>query len=161
MAFDQMKLPYVIMTNNDVILRKDTMRWLVADGGPFVTGIGVSSMDQTRTTDATNKRKPSRLLVILIRKEVWTQIGGFDESMITWASDCDYHVRMHQADIDAHCIGVPFYHIASGTMKNADNDTRDALQKVADQDRETFRKKYGCLPGTPEYEALFQKGGAH
>ena len=157
MAFDQMGLPYVLMVNNDTVLRPDTIRWLVADGGPFVTGIGVSSMEQTRTTDATNRRNHPDFSCYLIRKEVWDTIGGFDESMVTWASDNDYHVRMHQAGIDAHCIGVPFYHVASGTLKNVDNDTRDALQKQADADRITFHKKYGCLPGSKEYSELFRQ----
>jgi len=161
MAFDHLGLPYVLMVNNDTVLRPDTMRWLVADGGPFVTGIGVSSMEQTRTTDATNRRPHPDYSCWLMRREVWDKIGGFDESMVIYSSDNDYHVRMHQAGIDAHCIGVPFYHVASGTIKHIDNDSRDAIQKQADADRETFRKKYGCLPGTPEYEALFQKGGAN
>lgn len=161
MAFDQMKLPYVMVLNNDTVLRKDTMRWLVADGGPFVTGIGVSSMEQTKTTDATSRRPHPDYSCWLMRREVWDKVGGFDESMVTWASDCDHHVRMHQAGIDAHCIGVPFFHIASGTMKNADDDTRDALQKQADQDRETFKAKWGMYPGTSEYNALFTTPALH
>lgn len=155
MAFDHMGLPYVLMVNNDTVLRPDTYRWLVADGGPFVTGIGVSSMEQTRTTDATNKRPHPDFSCFLIRKEVWQAIGHFDESMVIYCSDNDYHIRMHQAGIDAHCIGVPFYHVASGTIKHIDNDARDAIQKQADADRITFEKKWGCLPGSAEYNQLF------
>ena len=156
MAFDHLGLPYAILVNNDTVLRSDTVRWLVADGGPFVTGIGVSSMEQTRTTDATNRRPHPDFSCYLIRKEVWHKIGGFDESMAIYCSDNDYHARMHQAGIDAHCIGVPFYHVASGTIKHIDNDARDAIQKQADQDREIFKAKWGMYPGTVEYEALFR-----
>lgn len=156
MAFQYLKLPHALVVNNDTVLRPDTYRWLVADGGPFVTGIGVSNHDQTRTTDATSKRPHPDFSCFLIRKECWDTVGRFDESMVTWASDNDYHVRMHRAGIDAHCIGVPFYHIASGTLKHMDGMKKELLQKQADSDRETFYRKYGCLPGTPEYEELFK-----
>lgn len=155
LAFDHLKLPYAMICNNDVILRSDTYRWLVANGGPFVTGIGVSSHEQTLATDVTNRRNHPDFSTYLTRKEVWEKVGRFDESMVTYCSDCDYHIRMYRAGIPAYCIGVPFYHVASGTLKHLEGKEKEAIQHQADADRETFEKKWGCLPGTPQYSALF------
>src|SRR5882724_273269 len=44
-CFDQLHLPYVLVVNNDTVLRPDTYRLLVEDGGPFVTAVGVSTPD--------------------------------------------------------------------------------------------------------------------
>jgi FkbM family methyltransferase len=40
-AFDVCRQPYVLVVNNDVVLRQDTYRLLAADGGQFVTAVGV------------------------------------------------------------------------------------------------------------------------
>jgi len=160
-VFDELHLPHVLVVNNDTVLRSDTYRLLVEDGGPFVTGVGVGMMEQMgfQECDAAGvltRRPHPDFSCFLIRREVWDTIGSFDEDMVTWCSDCSYHVRMYRAGIDAACISVPFYHIASGTLKHVDPETHEALCRQSDADREAFRRKYNCLPGTPEYTELFK-----
>jgi len=157
-VFDELHLPYVLVVNNDTVLRPDTYRLLVEDGGPFVTAVGVNFvLDALNLPLASPSRRPHPdFSCYLIRREVWERVGGFDEHMVTWAGDNDYHVRMHQEGIPAYCLSVPFYHIASGTLKHVDPETHEQLCRQSDRDRATFRDKYGCLPGTPEYGELFR-----
>jgi GT2 family glycosyltransferase len=155
-CFDELHLPYVLSVNNDTVLRSDTYRLLVEDGGPFVTAVGVSRSDIFDEKVLVDPPRPHPdYSCFLMRREVWDTIGGFDESMVSWSSDCDHHVRMHRAGIDAHCVSVPFYHIASGTLKHVDPETHEQLCRQSDRDRATFKAKYGCLPGTEEYSRLF------
>ena len=171
-AFDTLRLPWALVMNNDTILRPDTYRLLVEDGGSFVTAVGVSSMAQMGWIEGSplgvnqsnevcvnltlTRRPHPDFSCFLIRHEVWERDGGFDEHMVSWCSDCDYHVRMYRAGIPACCISIPFYHIASGTLKHVDPETHEALCRQSDRDREAFCMKYGCLPGTPEYTELFK-----
>ena len=39
---------YVLVCNNDVVLRPDTYRWLVADGGGFVTAVGTRDKERIK-----------------------------------------------------------------------------------------------------------------
>ncbi len=155
-CFDQLHLPYALVVNNDTVLRPDTFRWLIADGGPFVTAVGVDTMEQTRSIDPGARRPHPDFSCFLMRREVWETVGPFDESMAIYVSDCDYHIRMHQAGIEAVSISLPFFHEASGTLKHLGNEARDAVCAQADRDREAFQNKWGCLPGTPECTEIFK-----
>jgi len=148
---------HVLVVNNDVVLAPWTYRLLRDDGGDFVTGIGVNDIEQTKTCDPSNKRPHPDFSCFLIRGKVWEKVGKFEEAYWAYASDNSYHIRMHRAGVDAYCICVPFYHIASGTIKCADNRTRDMIQKRADADRQTFKLQYGFDVGSPEYEEEFRK----
>ena len=92
----------------------------------------------------------------LIRRQVWETVGAFDESMRIYCSDGSYHVRMHQAGIDAYCLDVPFFHYASGTLKNVSVDDKERILEQASRDREAFAAKWGCAMGTPDYYKLFE-----
>ena len=84
--------------------------------------------------------------------------GTFDEDYDpAYCEDSDYHVRMHRAGIRAVCVDVPYYHMGAGaqTVKNSSPKDRRIIEEGAEKNRERFRLKYGCLPGTPEYEKLF------
>ncbi len=157
MAFEHLGLEHVLVVNNDTVLRPDTYRWLLGDGGLFVTGVGVSDVKDTYSIDPSSKRPHPDFSCFMIRKEVWNRVGRFDESMVTYSSDCDYHIRMFQKGVDAHCIALPFYHVASGTLKHLEGEERDEICRQSDKDRERFKEKWGCLPGTPEYEAIFHE----
>ena len=157
--FDRLKLPYVLVVNNDVVLRKDCARILVEDGGPFVTGVGVDSLEESLGEVALSRRNHPDYSCWLMRREVWQRVGEFDETMVSWASDGDMHLRLHRAGIPAYTCGLPFYHIASGTLKNTPREENQALREQADRDRDTFRRKWGVSMGTPEYENLFTAVG--
>ena len=153
--FNTAMCEYVWVVNNDVVFRPDTLRELIADGGDFVTGVGVSSMEQIQTPFVKSIRPNPDFSCFLIRKNVWRTIGQFDENMVLYASDADYHIRMHHAGIHAYTIGMPFYHVASGTIKQATDAERNMIQIQANIDRQAFLMKWGCLPGSTDYSARF------
>lgn len=149
---------HVLVANNDVELRPETMRLLVADGGQFVTAVGVNTREQmgNASLEPKNKRPHPDFSCFLIRKECFERVGGFDERYeIAFGEDCDMHVRLHRASIDAHCIGVPFYHVGSATVKNSDPREKERIGKQADLNRELFYRTYGQRIGTPGYDLLF------
>lgn len=150
--------PHALVVNNDVVLRPDTYRSLLEDGGDFVTAVSVDDPAAIVREWRHAPRPHPDFSCFLIRKEVWDKIGGFDESMKLYASDADYHLRMHQSGIHAYTIGIPFYHYASGTLKAASPGARAAILNQADRDRDTFEAKWGCKVGSPEYYALFGHG---
>lgn len=157
LCFDNLRLPYALVINNDIEMRPDTYRLLVEDGGRFVTGIGVDSREATAHVDVSSRSPHPTFSCFLIRREVWQRIGEFDEGMHVYCGDCDYHVRMHRAGIVAYQLNLPFFHIGSGTLKQVDDATRDRICARADADRAYFRRLYDCVPGEPAYEALFDE----
>ena len=54
---------------------------------------------------------------------------------------------------------MPFLHHACGTLTHADKGEQRRIRANADHNREYFRSKYGCYPGTKAYEALFTEAG--
>jgi glycosyltransferase involved in cell wall biosynthesis len=156
LAFNTLKLEHVLVINNDVILRPDTYNLLLADGGGFVTGVGVGTMEQLAICEPASRSPHPTFSCFLIRAEVWHRVGKFDERYWAFASDCDYHLRMDRMNIDSYSINLPFYHEGSGTMKHMSNDDRDLLQKRADADREEFIRQHGFAIASPEYEQAFR-----
>lgn len=156
LAFDSLRLDYALVINNDVILRTDTMRSLVEDGGLFVTGVSVGSMTQTQEKNVSSRSPHPSFSCFLIRKECWQRVGQFDEDFFAYCSDADYHLRMDAAGIDAYAIALPFYHEVSSTIRHASNEDRDWLQAQAEQDRCLFARKWHCAVGSPEYYAKFR-----
>lgn len=146
---------YVLVLNNDIIARPDAYRELLADGGPFVTCVGVNTFEESQKTFVKAVRPNPDFSFYLIRREVWERVGEFDESMVHYVSDGDFHCRMHAAGIPAYTIGLPFYHVASGTLKNANHRDHLEIQRQADADRDTFHRKWGFKMASPEYEAFF------
>ncbi len=146
---------HCLVVNNDVQLRGDTYRALLEDGGSFVTAVSVDNPEGIGGEWRKAPRPHPDFSCYLIRREVWDRIGGFDESMKLYASDADYHLRMHQAGIVAYTIGIPFFHYASGTLKSAPDWEKREIQAQADRDRARFAEKWGCQVGSPEYYRMF------
>lgn len=154
---------HALVLNNDVEIRPDAYRMLLAHGGPFVTCVSVDSVDQMGTlgdrgieTLRNNERPNPDFSAFLIRKEVPQQAGWFNEDCYpAYVEDCFAHVAMHRAGIKAVCIDLPFLHHGAGTIKHADPAEKLAIQRGADANRQRFKQKYGCLPGSKEYEDLF------
>lgn len=150
----------VLVVNNDIVLRPDTYRLLLADGGEFVTGVGSSDPKciAELSVPTTASRPHPDFSCFLIRRSTWERIGQFDESMVNYCSDGDMHLRLHRSGIEAYCIDLPFYHRASGTLKELDAVAQAVLQNQAEDDRKAFERKWGCAMGSPEYYAMFQAG---
>lgn len=156
---------YALVMNNDVLLRPDTMRWLVADGGGFVTAVGDDSQDCLVVPEGgfpeplAKKRPHPDFSCMLIRRSTWEKVGPFDEAFrIAFGEDWDMHVRLHQAGITAECLDLPFYHIGSATVNNASPAEQRKIKTQADLNRAYFKQKHGVAGGSPEYYALFGHG---
>lgn len=156
--FANEKCNHVLSLNNDVILSKTCYNQLLFCNVPFVSG--------SETTDLADldKEWPSLPLgggpqfsAFLIRRDAWDKIGPFEERMVSWAGDCDYHIRAHRLGIPLQCSPVRYYHERSSTIKTAFPKERRQLELQADADREVFKEIYGCYPGDPVgYSALFR-----
>lgn len=156
-AFNKLLLPYVLVVNNDLVLRPDTYEVLVRDGGGFVTGVGVGEKSGMDHLDPLSKAPHPSFSCFLIRKEVWAATGEFDETFWAWASDGDYHLRMDALGIPAYSLDLPFYHKVSGTLKNTSPRLHEELCRLSDRDRDTFRRKWGCEIGSDAYYSKFNQ----
>lgn len=154
----------VLVCNNDIELRPDAFRILHQSPFPFTTCISVDSTERRGVAGDRNAeelyaaaRPHPDFSAYLIKREVVNKVGYFDESYFpAYVEDCDYHLRMHKAGIKAVCIDLPFVHHGASTIKSADPGEAERIKRGAQRNRERFRQKYGCLPGTTEYQELFK-----
>ncbi len=153
-VFETMKEPYALVSNNDVMLRDDFYRMLIEHGGGFVSGMTVEKESELQGIAQVSKHPD--FSCFLIRREVWGKVGGFNEEMVLYASDNDYHIRMNRKGVQALNLGIPFLHFRSSTLKALAPEEADKVRKQADADREVFKGLYGCMPWEPEYDGLFK-----
>lgn len=167
---------YALVVNNDVVLRPDTYRHLVEDGGGFVTAVGSRDPEKIKPNgmrvtippsmqdgdpcynapDSEMKRPHPDFSCYLIRRRVYEQVGPFDEAFLcAFGEDWDYHVRLHKAGITAYCIDLPFLHYGSMTIKNAEPAEIRRIQIQAEKNREYFKKKHGMAGASEEYYKFF------
>lgn len=148
---------HVLVLNNDTIIPPLFYSKLLSYDVPFITGVSVDSMGAIEQPSQWSQPAESPdFSAFLIRRDCWEKVGTFDEAMVHYASDLDYHVRAHQIGIPLLNSGVPFYHERSSTLRLASPEDRVAIEARAEADRETFRLKYGTKPGQPGYEELFK-----
>lgn len=148
---------HVLVLNNDVVLPPWFFRYLLGYPTPFITGIAVDDMDDIREPATEQPLCPHPdFSAFLICREAWEKIGEFDERMKLYASDCDYHIRGHRLGVSMMKANVPYFHASSSTLKNASPEERIQIEAQANADRAVFHSLYGCLPGTPEYNKLFE-----
>lgn len=154
-AFETMKEPYALVSNNDVMLRADFYRKLVEHGGGFVSGMTVEKESELKGIAQASKHPD--FSCFLIRREVWEKVGEFNMRMVLYASDNDYHIRMNRKGVQALNLGIPFLHFRSSTLKYLPLKEADEVRKQADADREVFKGLYGCMPWEPAYDELFKE----
>lgn len=156
---DRLDVPCVLVLNNDVVLRPDTMRTLVADGGPFVTAVGTDDPSLAFCPTVALRHDPHPdFSCFLITRETWRRVGEFDERLFAYCGDGDYHLRMHRAGVTALNTSLPYFHMVSGTIKAMDTSQSQWLRDRADLDRAAFRAKWGCDMDDPAYMAMFTSG---
>jgi len=157
-VFDRGGAAAALVVNSDVRLRADAYRRLYADGGQFVTCVGTSSGAKFPGGEPSGQKRPHPdFSCFLLRDTCWRSVGHFDDNMRIYCSDGDYHLRMRKAGISAYCLDLPFWHYASGTLKQAEPEDRERILKIAGEDREAFRKKWGVEMGSGAYYELFGK----
>ena len=148
---------HILVVNNDTIIPPWFYSSLLSYDVPFVTGVSVDSTDAIREPEPRKELAPCPdFSAWLIRREAWDKVGPFNEEMVNYASDNDWHVRAHRAGIQLWNAGVPFYHERSSTLRNASPKERRIIELQADADRKVFRELYGCLPWEPGYADLFK-----
>lgn len=152
---------HVFCVNNDVELRPDTYRHLVNDGGGFVTAVGTRDPEKIKPPyidpDPSKKRPHPDFSAFLIRREVYEEVGGFDEEfLIAYCEDSSYHVRLHRAGITAIALELPFLHHGAMTIKYADPAEVRKIQIQADKNRQYFKSKYGFDVGSTAYYEYFK-----
>ena len=147
---------HVLVVNSDVILPPFFYRHLLAQHAAFVTGTSVGSMDEIATEPgAIMLTEAPDLSGFLISKEAWERIGPFDESLVHYCGDTDYHLRAWRQGIHLHRANVNFYHERSSTLRLASPRDRRLIELQADADRETFLRKWGFPTWSPEYAKAF------
>jgi GT2 family glycosyltransferase len=154
--FESQGADHVLVVNNDTALIPSCYRQLLAYDVPFVTGISVDE-PKDHPNCWTQPAESPDFSLFLIRKSAWKAIGPFDENMRMYCSDCDWHIRAHQAGIKLLNAGVPFHHERSSTLRHASIFARDAIQRQADLDRQVFKEKWGCFPWEPGYQELLKE----
>ncbi len=150
---------HVLVIGNDTMLPPWFYSTLLSYEGPLVTGVAVDTWPIPEPGRMPLAPHPD-FSAYLIRRGCWTAVGPFDEEMVCYVQDCDMHVRAHQSGIPLMKANVPFYHVNSQTMKRASSTDRQWIHERANLDREVFKRKWGCLPGTPEYNNLFKEAHA-
>ena len=92
----------------------------------------------------------------MIAKWAWEKVGGFDERCIgAYAEDNFLHVKAHRLGVSCVRIELPFLHHISCTIKDSEPAEVKRIQQNAKHNRQLFFDTYGCFPGTPEYDKLF------
>lgn len=147
---------HVLVLNNDTVIPPFFYRELLSHQVPFVTGTATDQMENLVMPGNRSRTLGPDFSAFLIRRECWEKVGPFDEDMVLYCQDCDYDVRARRLGMPLLKANVPFYHVNSQTLKRAAPEDAQAIQARANADREVFRAKYGCLPGTLEYAELFK-----
>lgn len=155
--FGQWKREHVLVLNNDTIIPPWFYRDLLSYEIPFVTGVAVNDMAAIEQPAQRMPLTPNPdFSAFLISRTAWQTIGLFNEEMVNYCSDCDYHVRGHRLGVPMMKANVPYYHVGSATMRLGSQKDQDAISNQATIDRLVFHEIYGCLPGEPAYNDLFK-----
>lgn len=162
---------HVLVLNNDVVLPhwwyREILQYLgdshwrplgVKEPVEFVTGVSVGDMREIAMP------AERHILVshpdfsgFLITRNAWEKIGPFDENLVSYCGDLDYHIRAHRKGVNLWNAGSPFYHERSSTINSAAPKEKRVLQLQADADRAAFAEKWKCSTSGPAYDALFDE----
>jgi GT2 family glycosyltransferase len=147
---------HALVINSDAFLPPWMYRRLLRYEAPFVTGIAVDQeVKEEPPFDIRDVNEHPDFSCFLIRRDAWETVGPFDETMKIYASDCSWHIEAHFKGVRLLKSNSPYYHVNSQTLKRATPEVRAAIEVQADKDRQRLRDKWGVVPGTQEYQALF------
>jgi hypothetical protein len=160
-VFELTGTDYCLCPGSDTIMPPSYYRLLLDLNLPVVSG--VQDIDGHRVTmEDLDKPFPVQPInpnpdfsCLLWRKEAWEKLGGLDESMVNYCSDCCAHLRAHRMGLGMFHTQIPFFHYGSSTIKNAPPKEKRQIEMQADADRLTFATKWGFTVGSPQYAAQF------
>jgi GT2 family glycosyltransferase len=147
---------HCLVIGNDTVLAPWTYSAMLSVDVPFVTGVDVGMSPLPEKPDVFPLSPHPDFSCFLIRRECWAKVGPFDERLVHYCGDCDYHIRAHRVGIPLWKASIPYNHERSSTMNRASYEDRMTIQAQANKDRAVFQSIYGCLPGTPAYDELFK-----
>jgi GT2 family glycosyltransferase len=157
-----LKADYCLVPGSDTIMPPSYYRSLLELNLPVVSGVQdidghrVTMEDLTKEFPVQPIRPNPDFSSLLWRKWPWLELGGLDSAMVSYASDCDMHLRAHRTGIGMyHAPHIPFFHYGSSTIKNAPLKEKRTLEMQADADRMAFEEKWGFEVGSPKYAAAF------
>ena len=159
--FDLKGYDHCLVVGNDTILAPWTYSSLLFTEQLFVTGVDIGMNPLPERPDILPLSPHPDFSCFLIQRECWEIVGPFNEQMVSYASDCDYHARAHVLGVPLYKASVPYNHERSSTIKNASPQEQKQLHMRANLDREEFKKRWGFLPGTPAYNDFFQRKGGN
>lgn len=144
--------PWIVVANNDLTFRDGWLHHLLAANHPLVSPKCPHDSRQTPFTENTVGDITGRHLsgwCYMISRELWTRIGGLDESVTFWCSD---DVVIEQA----RAVGVLPMIVPAAVVEH---DQSSTLKSSPDSDEltwgqlEVFIKKYGShrLQNHPGY----------
>jgi GT2 family glycosyltransferase len=149
---------HVLVCNNDTFLPSWFYSSLLAYDVSFVTGVSVGSMDAICAPEPRKELAPCPdFSAYLITKECWEKVGKFDDSMVSYCGDLDFHIRAHRAGVRLWNSGVNFYHERSSTLNSAPTREKRTFQMQADADRMRLQEKWGCTAWGATYAAMFDE----
>jgi hypothetical protein len=147
---------HVFVINNDTVLPSWFCSSLLSYDVSFVSGVSVGSMEEIANPEPRKELAPCPdFSAFLIRRDAWERVGPFDETMVHYAGDNDWHIRAHRAGVTFWNSGVGFYHERSSTLRNSPPKERRMIEMQADADRLAFEEKWGFEVGSPQYAAAF------
>jgi GT2 family glycosyltransferase len=147
---------YVAVVNNDTVLPPWFISSLLSYKRLFLTGVSVGTMAEIETKPEHSEPTPHPdFSAFLISAEAYRIVGPFDEQMVNYAGDCDWHIRAHHLGVLLAGCNLPFYHERSSTIRMAHPAEKRAIEIRADRDRAAFKAKYGFMPWDPEYAQAF------
>lgn len=147
---------HVLVPNSDTILPPWFYSSLLNYDVPFVTGVSVGNMAEIAAPPPRKELvEHPDMSAFLIRRECWERVGKFDENMVHYCGDLDYHIRAYRSGVHLMNAGVPFYHERSSTLRLSTPKDRRLIELQADADRRTFTEKWGCATSGPSYDAMF------
>jgi len=147
---------HCLIPNNDTILPSYAYRELLAYDKIFLSGRETNALSDLDLPFKQGELGGGpQFSMFLIRREALEKIGWLDESMTSWASDCDYHLRAHRLGVELTSAPIPYYHERSSTINNASPKEKRAMEMQADADRLRFFEKWGIHTWSPEYAAQF------
>ena len=147
---------HVLVVNNDTVLPPWFYQRLVDFDTAFVTGVSVGSMEEIATEpQPTTMMNGPDFSAFLIKKAVFNEVGQFDEEMVMYCQDLDYHIRAHRIGFTLFNGHIPFFHKRSSTLNSSPDRERRLIEMRADADRAVFAEKWGVGACSKEYEALF------
>lgn len=162
---DGLPVEEVLICNNDIRLRPDTLQSLQIPKGGFVTPVNVGSWEKVLAHDAEAFPVPVEPILkggpdfscFLLRKWFYDTLGGFPECYWPgWFEDNETHwiAKCKGLDSNIFSIAFPYWHIGSQTLKQ-NPEIQKINSEAFERNRELYIARWGGLPGHEIYKTPY------